>query len=186
MKRNAMSYYHISLKLLNAILLSSCSYKLIGFPLYAMERLANMQVSDQHSCLREAAAEQQLCSLIKQRALKQIFFHCPALKQQKGGSLMHLFLCWLERRVRVNDYWLASRGVGVRGLLTASLSEWLLLALLSMSCTTQVSGCPWQMLFASPVHYLWGAGWPLGLTANMQVDAYQFKLRGGPPKDQGM
>lgn len=63
---------------------------------------------------------------------------------------------------------------------------WLLLALLSMLCMAQVSGCPWQMLFASPVYYLWGAGWPLGLTANMQGDAYQFKLRGGPsqrPRD---
>lgn len=119
-------------------------------------------------------------------ATKKVFFQCPALEQQKGGLVIHLFLRWVERRVRVNDYWLASRRGGVRGLLTASLAEWLLLALLSMSCTTQVSGCPWQMLFASPVHYLWGAGWPLGLTANMQVDAYQFKLRGGPPRDQGL
>lgn len=128
----------------------------------------------------------QLWNSIKQTWAKKDFFHHPALKQQKGGSVIHLFLCRVERRVRVNDYRLASRRVGVRGLLTASLAEWLLLALLSMSCMAQVSGCPWQMLFASPVHYLWGAEWPLGLTANMQGDAYQCKLRGGPPRDQGM
>lgn len=150
-----------------------------------MEWLANMHVSDQHSCLGEAARVQQLSNLIKHRGLKSIFSP-SSLKATNRGLVIHLFLCWVERRVRVNYYWLASHRVGVRGLLTASLAEWLLLALLGMSRTTQVSGCPWQMLFASPVHYLWGAGWPLGLTANMQGDAYQFKLRGSPPRHQGM
>lgn len=68
------------------------------------------------------------------------------------------------------------------GLLTASLAEELLLVLPSMSRTAQVSGCLWQMLFASSVHYLWGAGWPLGPGANMQGDAFQIKLRGSPPR----
>ena len=148
-----------------------------------MEWRANMQVSNQHLCSREAGVRQ----LIKQEALTFIFFsHDPALKQQKWGSAIHLLLSCVERKWRVNNYRLGHRRVGVRGLLTASLAEWLLLALLSMSCTTQVSGCPWQMLFVGPVHYLRGARWPLGLSANMERDAYQFKLRGGPPRDQGM
>lgn len=181
-----MFYYHFFLKLFIAILLSSCSCKL-------MLDFQHMLLNDYQTCMFQInihAWEKQLGhnsgATWPSWGDWKVFFHRPTLKQQKGGSVIHLSLCWVERRVRVNDYWLASRRVGVRGLLTASLAVWLLLALLSMSCTTQVSGCPWQMLFASPVHYLWGAGWPLGLTANMQVDAYQFKLRGGPPRDQGM
>lgn len=178
MKRNVLLSYFP--QALHAILLSSCFCKLI----LDFVTVCCWMIS-KHASLRSTFMLERSCNSWSSRG--DYFFNVQQpSSNRKGGSVIHLFLCWVERRVRVNDYWLASHRVGVRGLLTASLAEWLLLALLGMSCTTQVSGCPWQMLFASPVHYLWGAEWPLGLTANMQGDAYQFKLRGGPPRDQGM
>lgn len=161
------------------MLLSLCSCTLIlGFLCVSW--------NEEQTCKSTLVLERSWGATVDQAGGTYICSHDPALKQPKWGSAIHLFLRCVERKERVNNYWLGRRGVGVRDLLTASLAEWLLLALLSMSCTTQVSGCPWQMLFVGPVRYLRGARWPLGLSANMQRDAYQFKLRGGPPRDQGM
>lgn len=175
--------YHFTLAL-NANLHSSCSSKhLLDFYWMPLNTKHEHEFAGHFT---EWLLDEHVSNLIKQKRLKNNSVQLQPSSTEGCFSGDSLFLCWTVKRLGVNDYWLACRKVWVRGPLPASLVEWLLLARLFMLCRIQVSGCLCEMLFTSPAHYLWRAGWPLALMANMQRDAYQFKLRESLLKDEGM